>query len=182
MLLGYIASLIVGVGLYFALAKIPFKYRCSITLLVTVPLLVSWTLFLLSISDKPQEGARTVDPFTRVGVMATDASQIRKVDQRVWLVRHSELFERADLSDYCAINDHMQSLQVEANLSHGAAYLIPMPQGPTLMMLSSEPEEITKPEMDKLFLLIERELLKRLESRKSLPVKVLKTPIAGAAS
>jgi len=50
------------------------------------------------------------------------------------------------------------------------------------MMLSSEPEEITKPEMDKLFLLIERELLKRLESRKSLPVKVLKTPIAGAAS
>lgn len=104
--------------------------------------------------------------FITGSAMATDASQIQKVDQRVWLVRHSETLERADLNDYCALNDLMRGLQLEADLKHGDAYLIPMRDGPTLMILSSNPEEITKSLMDSLFSLIERELVKRLNARK----------------
>lgn len=62
MLIGYIVTLVVGAGLWFGLAKVPFNYRCLATLLITVCLLVSWTVFILRIGDKPQGGARVVDP------------------------------------------------------------------------------------------------------------------------
>ena len=96
---------------------------------------------------------------------ATQTPQFQRAEQRAWLTQPSDAFDRADVEDYRALNGLMTGLQSEAKLDHCTAYLIPKPEGPTLLVLSNDTDPITRPLMEKIFALINRELDRRLNAR-----------------
>ena len=97
---------------------------------------------------------------------ASQAPQYQRSEQRAWLTQPSDAFDRADLDDYRALNGLMISLLSETKLDHCTAYLIPKPEGPTLLVLSNAPDPVTRPIMEKVFACLERELDKRIKARK----------------
>jgi hypothetical protein len=97
--------------------------------------------------------------------IASQTSQGQQSEQHAWLTQPSDAFDRADVEDYRALNGFITNLPSEANLDHGTAYLIPKPEGPTLLVLSNDSEPITRPFMEKIFELLNRELERRLKAR-----------------
>lgn len=98
-------------------------------------------------------------------VNASQAPQYHQSEQRAWLTQPSDAFDRANLEDYRVLNGLMITLLSEAKVDHCTAYLIPKPEGPTLLMLSNAPDPITRPVMEKVFACLESKLEIRIKAR-----------------
>lgn len=101
-----------------------------------------------------------------ISASAEVATGVTQTQQRIWVVKHSDAFDRADVEDYRALNGRMRTLLTQAKLDHCDAYLIPSSEGPAILVLSAHPELISPSDIErKLFTLVNTELSKRLRAR-----------------